>query len=284
MKPTEIRTYTPESALCHPTALLREMFTDLGRCRGLAWRLLVRDIQAQYRQTILGLLWAFLPPVATTLIFVLLNQGRVLNVSDAISTPYAVFVFSGMILWQTFADAIQAPLRVIDSSTGLLARVSFPREALILSAVGQSAFTSGIRLALLVPLFVMYRTAPTASAVLFLLPFLVLLVMGSVIGVVLSPLGILYKDIQRALPLLLQFWMLLTPVVYARPEGGPLALIARWNPISPLIEIGRHWLIIGPTVPTPQFWLVTVTTVIVAFAGWVVYRVALPVLMDRIGA
>jgi len=280
----DVRTYTPESGIRHPVALVREMVSDLSRCRGLAWRLFVRDIQAQYRQTVLGLLWAFLPPVATTAVFVLLNRGQILNVSDGIAVPYPVFVLSGMILWQTFGDAVQAPLRVVDSSAGLLSKINFPREALIVAAVGQSAFTSCIRLLLLVPIFVMYRMTPSYSALLFLLPYVVLLLMGSVIGVVASPFGILYKDVQRALPLMLQFWMLLTPVVYSRPDGGVLGLIAGLNPVSPLIESGRHWLVVGMAPPSGGFWLVTTATMAVALVSWVIFRVTLPVLMDRIEA
>ena len=70
-------TYTPESRLRHPFRLIRTMFIDLWRSRELAWRLLVRDISAQYRQTLLGLFWAFLPLIATTGVFVMLNKGKV---------------------------------------------------------------------------------------------------------------------------------------------------------------------------------------------------------------
>jgi len=260
------------------------MVADLSRCRGLAWRILVRDIQSQYRQTVLGLLWAFLPPVATTAVFVLLNRGRILNVSDGLEVPYPVFVLSGMILWQAFADAVQAPLRVVTSSTGLLAKINFPREALILSAIGQAAFTSCIRLLLLIPVYALYGLAPTVSAPLFLVPFLVLLLMGTVFGVVVSPLGVLYRDVSQAMPLLLQFWMLLTPVVYMRPQGGALALIAALNPVAPLIESGRHWLVVGMAPPVDGFWLVTASAIVAAVAGWIIYRVTLPLLMDRIEA
>ncbi len=72
--------YTPESPLKNPARLLREMFRDLLASRELAWRLFVRDTSAQYRQSILGYAWAFIPPLVASLPFVFLNSQGVVAI------------------------------------------------------------------------------------------------------------------------------------------------------------------------------------------------------------
>jgi lipopolysaccharide transport system permease protein len=75
--------YTPESALCHPGRLLREMFRDLRASRELAWRLFVRDTAAQYRQSMLAYIWALLPPFIASLPFVYLNSQGLKHMTEA---------------------------------------------------------------------------------------------------------------------------------------------------------------------------------------------------------
>ena len=83
--------YTPESYLRHPVELLGEMLRDLLASRELAWRLLVRDISAQYRQSLLGLVWAFLPPVITAAGLIFAKNAGALNINQT-SIPYAAYV------------------------------------------------------------------------------------------------------------------------------------------------------------------------------------------------
>jgi len=105
--------YTPDSQLRRPGQVFGGMVHDLLTSRELAWRLFVRKVNAMYRQTILGYIWAFLPPVFTAFVFVFLNSQRILNVG-ATSIPYPAYALIGTVLWQTFADALNSPLRMID--------------------------------------------------------------------------------------------------------------------------------------------------------------------------
>ena len=87
--------YSPESQMINLPRLVRNIFADLSSCRFLAWRLFVRNLSAQYRQTALGYIWLFLPPIAITLTWVFLNAHNVLN-AGATELPYPVFVFPRM--------------------------------------------------------------------------------------------------------------------------------------------------------------------------------------------
>ena len=92
-----ITIYTPESPLRHPAKLSREMFRDLFASRELAWRLFVRDTRAQYRQSMLGYLWAFIPPLVASLPFVFLNSQGVVGIKNT-GIPYAAYAMIGTIM------------------------------------------------------------------------------------------------------------------------------------------------------------------------------------------
>ena len=91
--------YSPEPILHHPLILFREMWRDLLASRELAWRLFARNIKAMYRQTALGYAWAFLPPLMTTAIWVLIQRAKILSVGET-NVPYPVYVLVGTIIWQ----------------------------------------------------------------------------------------------------------------------------------------------------------------------------------------
>jgi lipopolysaccharide transport system permease protein len=122
--------YSPESSLSSPAKMLRDMFTDLVASRELAWRLAVRDIQAQYRQAFLGILWAFVLPLANTLAWIFLSSSGIVTLNET-ELPYPVYVFTGTMLWAIFMEALNAPLQQVTAAKPMLAKLNFPRESLI---------------------------------------------------------------------------------------------------------------------------------------------------------
>ena len=108
MSDVPVTVYTPESPLRHPGRMLAAMFRDLLACRELAWRLFVRDVNAQYRQTFLGYIWAFLPPMVASATFIFLNSQGIVKIATP-GVPYAAFAMMGTLLWQVFVDSVQNP-------------------------------------------------------------------------------------------------------------------------------------------------------------------------------
>ena len=274
--------YTPESRLRRPGQLFREMWNDLLASRELAWRLAVRDVTAKYRQSIFGLLWAFLPPIATTGVFVLLNRSAVLNTGD-IAIPYPAYVMLGTILWQLFTESLNAPLRVVNANKVMLAKVDFPREALILSAIAQVLFDFCIKLIVLVGVFAAFGIVPSSGALLAPVPALVLLLLGFALGTLLVPLGVLYSDVTSALPVLTGLWFFLTPVAYAPPSGGKLQLLIKANPVTSLLVCARELVVTGTAPVTFDLLLVSSLTAVGLLAIWVLFRLALPIVIERLG-
>ncbi len=283
MPKQQITIYTPESAIRHPGRLVTEMFKDLLACRELAWRLFVRDISARYRQSMLGYVWAFLPPIVGTLTFVLLNRSGVIATGE-IAIPYPAYVMIGTLLWQVFADAVNSPIKTVTAAKSMLAKINFPREAILLSGILEVLFNFAIRLVLLAGVYIYYRIAPPVTTPLALAAVLAILCLGFMLGIILTPVGLLYTDIGQALTMALSFLMFFTPVVYSPPSTGMLAIITKINPVSPLIVTAREWLTVGATSQLVPSVCVFLVTLLLLFAGWILYRLAMPILVERMGS
>lgn len=275
--------YTPESQLRRPRQLLQSMWHDLFASRELAWRLLVRNISAMYRQTMLGYVWAFLPPVFTTLTFVFLNSQKIFSVGET-DIPYPAYVMIGTLLWQGFADAMNSPLRVINQSKSFLAKINFPREAIILAGIGEVLFNFAIRLILMILVFFWYKISVPVTVFWAPLGILAIMALGLMFGVLLAPLGVLYQDIEKGLPLIAGMWMLLTPVVYPPPTSWPASMLSSLNPVSPLLITTREMITTGHFTQLTGFMVILVLTLVLLFIGWILYRLALPHLIERISA
>jgi lipopolysaccharide transport system permease protein len=259
------------------------MVRDLAACRELAWRLAVRDVSAQYRQAFLGILWAFILPLANTLAWIFLNSSGVVKIADT-TLPYPVYVFTGTMLWAIFMDALNAPLQQAIAAKPMLAKLNFPREALIVSGIYQTLFNASIKIALLLGALVVVGINPGWNLLLFPCGILSLILVGTALGLFITPVGMLYSDIGKALPLLMQFLMYATPVVFAMPKEGFAATLFRLNPLTPLILTARDWL----TGQSPEFLVyffwVNLVTCFILLVVWVVYRLAMPILIERMSA
>jgi lipopolysaccharide transport system permease protein len=282
-RPLKETVYSPDSELLSFGKLLHSMWSDLLASRELAWRLLVRNISAQYRQSLLGYAWAFLPPLFTTAIWVFLQSQKVFNVADT-GMPYPVFVLTGTVLWQTFVEALNAPLKMVTDSKSMLTKINFPREALILTGIGQVLFNFVIRVLILIPVFWWFDVPAQGGLLLALFGVLSLILFGTTVGLLLTPLGMLYQDVGRALTFGTQALFFLTPIIYPVPQASWAGVLVRLNPVTPLLETTRNWLVTGTTSQLPGFLWVSTASLVLLFTGWVMYRVAMPHLISRMSA
>ena len=277
------RTYTPESPLAHPGKLWQEMVQDLWAGRELAWRLAVRDISAQYRQSVLGVLWALIIPLANTAVWLFLSASKVVQVG-ATPVPYPVFVFTGTLLWSILIDALNAPLMQVNANKALLAKINFPREALILSGVYQTLFNAAIKLGILLLVLPFLGVHPGWAGLLIPLGLFSLVLSGTAAGLLITPLGVLYGDIGRSIPLITQFLMYLSPVVFPLATAGWTATLMRLNPLTPLILNARAWFTGQPPQLLAEWALAVGGSAILLLLVWMLYRLAMPILIERMSA
>jgi len=275
--------YTPDSSLANPFIMLKAMMLDLWLGRELAWRLTIRDISAQYRQTVLGLLWALILPLANTVVWIFLNGSGIVSVQQT-AVPYPVYVFTGTMIWSIFMDAINAPLAQTQAAKIMLAKLNFPREALLLAGIYKTLFNAIIKIGLLLCILPFFGVNPGWGLALFPVGVLSIILTGTAIGLFITPVGMLYTDVGRALPLVMQFLMYATPVVFAMPKSGLSARLLALNPITPLILTARDWLTGGSPEFLMYFGIVNVVAVVLLFFSWVGYRLCMPILIERMSA
>lgn len=277
-----MRIYSPEPVLGHPVTLVKNIFRDIMAGRELAWRLFIRDLSAQYRQTMLGYIWVFLPPLVASLTFIFLSSQGIVNI-DTGGVPIPAFMMMGTLLWQVFVDAINAAPQAMGKSKAMLAKINFPREAILMGALYMVIFNFFVRLFLVAGVMIYWQITPGITLLFFPVAMAFLLLTGMAIGLALTPLATLYGDVQKTIPIVTGFWMLLTPVVYPPKTEGLAGILAVWNPVSPLITSARESLsgmelsLLGP------FALVALGSIALTFLGLVGFRIAMPHLIARMG-
>jgi lipopolysaccharide transport system permease protein len=279
--------YDPKPDLAAPRKLLKGICQDLFFSgRELAWRLFVRNLRGMYRQTLLGMFWIFLPPIANTAIWVFLRSRNVFDFSlgesaEALRVDTTLYILTGMILWQSFVDGLQMPLNSVSSNRGMIGRLNFPREALILEGLYDLFFNLFIRLLLLVPAFA-FLGGSLHFGLLLAVPLIFLMVIFAVgLGLILMPFGTLYHDIPRFISIALPFWMIITPIIYYLPNQSPASLLNWLNPASPLLVASRDSLLFGGTEHVAATLVFGVLAIPVFFLGLVVFRVAIPAIVER---
>jgi lipopolysaccharide transport system permease protein len=263
--------------------LLKDSIVDIYRSRFLARQLAVRDIKAQYRQSYLGLLWAFANPLATAMVWIFLNNSGTIRVTDT-GVPYPLFAFTGTLIWSIISESINSPIQSTTSARSIISKINFPKEALIVSGIYKLMVNTGIKTLLLIFFLIFFDIGFHPSQLLFPVAILGAVLFGSTIGLLITPLGMLYKDVGKAISFGLQFLMYATPVVYAIPKDGFIKELMEANPITPIIMVARDTLVAGEFAYLTYFLIVIALCVPLFFLALIFYRMSIPVIVERINA
>jgi lipopolysaccharide transport system permease protein len=208
---------------------------ELWAYRELWAVLTMRDIKVRYKQTVLGAAWAILQPFMTMVVFSVFFGHLAKMPSDGY--PYPVFVYSALVPWTFFANAITSSSNSLVGSAHLISKVYFPRLIIPFSAVGAGMVDFAVASGILLAMMLFYDVGWSLNLLMApaLLLGVVFIALGA--GTCLSALTVNYRDFRYVLPFMVQFWMFVTPVVY------PASLVPtqwRWliflNPMSGLIE------------------------------------------------
>jgi lipopolysaccharide transport system permease protein len=271
MSDLEERIYTPDQGRGRPFGIWQDMFAEALRSRELAWRLFVRDFSARYKQSALGILWALLIPLIGSATFVFLNSTGVLNIGD-VGVPYAVYALLSLTLWQIFSNGLIVCSNAIVAGGNMIVKINFPKETLVVAAMGQVLFELFVRLGLVVVVMIATQTPFEWTILLFPVALLPLLLFTVGLGFLLSLLNVIFRDVANVVTLAATFLMFLTPVVYPPPESGLLATVMSLNPLSGLITAPRDLLLRGYISDPASFLWSAALAVILFFAAWRVFH------------
>ncbi|MEO0795892.1 MAG: ABC transporter permease [Verrucomicrobiota bacterium] len=227
-------------------ARIQQFFWDLWMYRDLFMAFLTRDIKVRYKQTILGITWVVIQPLATAGAFSMIFGG--IAQMPVGSMPYPVFYLAALVVWSNFANSLSGSAASMESSAGLISKVYFPRVVVPGAMIVSTLPDFLIGFVLLNVVAAIYGLW-TPMLLLCLPLLLVSLAAACGIGLTLAALNAQYRDVRYIVPFLIQMGMLVTPVIYPLdkvPHWGQLILYG--NPVAGVITCFR-WALGGPAPP-----------------------------------
>ena len=253
-------------------------WTELWRARELVGFFALRDLKSRYKQAALGAAWVLAQPLATVAAFTLVFDE--LAGIDSQGIPYPLFALTGLVTWTYFSSAVSRASTVLVGDSSLITKVSFPRIAAPVGALLPPVVDLAVSLALVVAFMVYYAVEPSWRLLAVPVWLLLLVLTAGAVSLWLSALNVRYRDVQHAIPPLLQLWLFLSPVAY------PSTLLSGWhqlafalNPLTGVIGFGR-WALLGAPWPGWSLAVSSATVALLLIGGVRYFRRAARVFAD----
>lgn len=259
---------------------LREMVAY----RDLFLVLAYRDLQVRYAQTVLGILWALVQPMATLLVMTLVF-GRAVGV-DTNGLPYPLFAITGISAWTYFAFVMKESGGSLIASQEMVRKIYFPRLLVPMSKSAVGLTDLFVALLVMVALFIHYGVAPQERILLAALYLVGIVISALGVGIWISALTIRYRDLQHVVPFAIQIGLFITPVAYTArtvTERLPdwMEAVYFLNPMAGLIE-GYRWCLIGVGDPGGLCWISFASSLVLLLTSFIYFRSMERVVADLI--
>ena len=260
-----------------PDKVEQHYWADLFRYKELFYILAWRDLKVRYKQTLLGVAWSIVRPLATMVIFTLVFSKAANMKADDPSVPYALFVMAGVLPWQFFANAVGEASNSLIGNAGLLSKVYFPRLIIPASSIITAFVDFLITLVLMVGLFVFYGFMPSSKMI--FLPLFIILNFAASLGISLfiTALNVKYRDFRYIIPFIIQFGLYISPVGFgtnALMSKLPVSLqtVFMMNPMVGVID-GFRWCCFENTpLSMPSLFSAIMVTLVFLVLGVTTFR------------
>ena len=236
-----------EFTIAPPKRWLAINWQELWRYRDLFLVLAWRDISVRYKLTALGIVWAIFQPFVTMIVFTFIFN-RMANISSGDNTPYPIFLYVGLLLWQYYSSTLTNASNSMINNSALIQKIYFPRLIVPATAATTGLIDLAIAAVILIGMMIYYGIMPHLIGVLLLPVMLAIAVLSALgMGLLLASLNIKYRDVRFALPFFIQILMYVTPVIYPVKmlDNYPFVknLMLWMNPISGVISNARAGLL-----------------------------------------
>lgn len=263
--------------------VLKESLSGYKESFYLAKQLATRDIRAQYRQSFLGVFWAFAPVLMSASVWIFLNLTGTIKLAET-NIPYPLFVVIGTTIWSVFGECLLMSISSVNANKSIITKINFQKEALVTLGFIKLFFNLLIKLLLVIAMMLIYQVTISLS-ILWFLPVLFISMLALIsIGVLLTPIAILYHDITRIIPIFMQILMYLTPVVYNIPAAGFMKLLMSINPLTYIINNLRNTLTGMPLEHGYFIVIFGVCSILLSLVAMIVYRISMPIITERMSA
>lgn len=262
---------------------LRQAYHDIVASRHVIARLFWRDFIAQFRQKILGYFWALLSPVLGILSFLFLFFVGVLQPGQG-EIPYMVYVLVGSTIWGCLPGAMGAVSGGLQAQADLIMRTRIPKLALAVSSLAGLIYGILISMVTMVIVFVVMGVTPTWWFLAYPLLILPMVLLGTAVGLVLSVLGSIARDLTPMANQALALAMYITPVIYLHStiQNPFVKTLINWNPISYLVDVPRSLICLGRAENTDIYVFISLGTVILVAVGLRVFYLLEDLVAERL--
>jgi lipopolysaccharide transport system permease protein len=275
-------TYEPDNSLKKGyLSIFREIHDEFIKNRWLTYQLFKRDFFTLYKQSFIGVLWAFIIPLVSVGTFILLNRSGIFSIGE-INVPYPIYAILGMAFWQLFSAGLINSSNSLVKAGSMIVKINFSKKSLVIASAGQSIVSFLIQLTLVIILFIYYKITPSPAILLiplFLIPIM-LLTLG--LGFIFSLLNGVVRDIGNVLSILMTFLMFLTPILYAKPSAGFLSRITNYNPLFYLTSVPRELVLTGSVTEWKGFIISCVISIFIFVVCLVVFHLTETRVAERI--
>lgn len=234
-----------------------------------------RDFKTMYKQTILGPLWIIINPLLTTLMFTVVF-GNIANISTD-GMPQIVFYMLGTTVWTYFSSCLTKTSSTFTANAAIFGKVYFPRLVTPISTVISGLINFGVQFLMFLGFmaYFMIKGSPIEPNLWILITPLLLVQLAALalgFGIIISSMTTKYRDLAVLVGFGVQLWMYATPVVYPASQiGGKLKTLMMLNPVSPIVESFRYAFLGSGSIPWNYLGISVVTTLVVLFAGVVLF-------------
>lgn len=245
-----------------------------------------RDFKTMYKQTILGPLWIIINPLLTTLMFTVVF-GNIANISTD-GMPQIVFYMLGTTVWTYFSSCLTKTSSTFTGNAAIFGKVYFPRLVTPISTVISGLINFGVQFLMFLGFmaYFMIKGSPIEPNLWILITPLLLVELAALalgFGIIISSMTTKYRDLAVLVTFGVQLWMYATPVVYPASQiGGKLKTLMMLNPVSPIVESFRYAFLGSGSIPWNYLGISVVTTLVVLFAGVVLFSRVEKTFMDTV--
>lgn len=245
-------------------------FDELWRYKDLLYFLTVRGIKARYAQSILGVGWAIIQPLFTTLVFTVVFGGLAKVDSDGM--PYILFSYLALWPWNYFSGTLSESANSLVANAGMITKVYFPRLILPLAAIFSKLLDFIISFVVLLILLIYFKVVPGLGIIWLPLLLIQLLMTSLGIGMILSAMAVQYRDVKYALTFIIQLLLYGAPVVYSTAAvPAQYQFLYSLNPMVGVIE-GIRAMFLNRSMPWDWIWPGAIVGVVFFVFGLFYFR------------
>lgn len=278
-----ITVYQPNERRGGVAWALRQASEDISASHHVIARLFLRDFVAQFRQKALGYFWALLGPLISIVSFLFLFFIGVLRPGEG-EIPYTAYVLMGSSIWGCLPGAMGSVSSGLQNQADLILRTRIPKLALAISSLAGVAYSILISMVTMAVVLIVVGAKPTVWFLVYPVLVVPMVLLGTAIGLVLSVLGVIARDLTPLVTQAMSLVMYITPVIYIRSTiHNPLiSKLIEWNPITYLVDVPRSLICLGRAEHFETYLWVSFATIVLIIIGLRVFYLLEDLVAERL--